>query len=1149
MSRARNRSPFDGFAILWRSGGRAVGIAGAFALSAVGVAIVAASCQSPPTPVPLRTFERPQKVASVCLAVNDAMGNQLPLPIPEPLNACPPVPVGGNGATMANHLFALVTQQTRGQLAVVDLTQGRVVDEDRSTPGNNFIPVGADPTDVAVSPDAALAFVASAAPNALAIYGIDSSRLLGDSTGDAGAGAVPLTLTDLRACSLPQPPRALAILPLAPPDGGTGPAYAIVALLSAVPGSPAMPAQVVVLDPTPLSAGAPTSSMPGILGPCVELGTTTLASTAPTAWVAGTAWPDGVAYADAGDFGTPPALGAACAVGVSDASAPDAGTGDASGDDGGAGVDATPDAPSVGPGLDAGNVIAPGVQPRPMSMAARDDAPVVYVGDNALPLIHVISLGAGGAPQEIGQYYATSLVNPSRQVAVGALALSPVTRDLRRYLYAVDADDGTIIVFDATSPTPPSPPQTPLLRPHAELNPFAPIDRIAFSAPVASMAFVQHDWPLVPPAPNTNVTNAYTGLLCDPNPNALALADGGGVGFVDGGIGGYYRADFAQVIQPQGVGATGFPSRLRGVFAFATLSNGNVVIVDVDDWDAPCRRPDPMQVDGGNKLVGQIGQLDVPEPAPSGPGDLDPYHAPTTTLPSYRVTGVTEETFFPVSAPNRIRSAFLLRNDPSSGNHIANVVSTPQVFDSNGSPLASGGGSPIILPTKLAAGFIDPTYLTNATAADPSTVTSMTPALENSVDQGRNTSVLEPSSTSIPGVRLSFDDPTAAIDQDWTVTYEGVLPTANGLVANLSSSDGYETLTLAPSSGPAGPAVSNGAQFCSRGIEDWNVGRERAGEVATEMTAAGFASPADRGSWTADYVEVVDDLLPQGDPYWSESPDGSLDCWDNPGAPGLTADAGVDGSVPASTADARYQACFQYFGLASNADATYARDFPILNATDNALELGRFGWPSGTPEKIANRVVVSGDPGNAPFLKFLTCCFHRQIGFNVRAGGEWLATGNTGLGLLHHVVKDPLTSACVVRCDEPREALLNARAFELPRCDPLGGAAVPSNLLIDRDSALAMRNPMFSFAMWSACGALGTGNHELTARDVQWRFSTRGGFTPISISLAGSTTATVSPESMLYIAPIQQLAVVDGSLQGLVTIDVNTLKFAHDPYF
>ena len=97
-----------------------------------------------------------------------------------------------------------------------------------------------------------------------------------------------------------------------------------------------------------------------------------------------------------------------------------------------------------------------------------------------------------------------------------------------------------------------------------------------------------------------------------------------------------------------------------------------------------------------------------------------------------------------------------------------------------------------------------------------------------------------------------------------------------------------------------------------------------------------------------------------------------------------------------------------------------------------------------------------------------------------------------------------------------------------------------------RDSSLAMRNPLFSFVMWSGCGPLpGYKDHTLSQRDDVWRFSVRGGFTPITIPRVQGSTTAVSPQSMQFIPSLGQLAVVDGEAQGLVLIDLYTVSFAH----
>ena len=168
----------------------------------------------------------------------------------------------------------------------------------------------------------------------------------------------------------------------------------------------------------------------------------------------------------------------------------------------------------------------------------------------------------------------------------------------------------------------------------------------------------------------------------------------------------------------------------------------------------------------------------------------------------------------------------------------------------------------------------------------------------------------------------------------------------------------------------------------------------------------------------------------------------------------------------------------------------------------------------------------------------MKCCFHNQARFHVRTGQQWSAIGQTvgggpGVGFLSHITTGD-GGRCVSSCD-PRESLLNGRLVTSP-------ASVAVNLQTQRNSPLAMRNPMF--AMWMRGGE----NGEPPARDTQYTFSTRGQFRALFVSVAGGTTA-VSPQSSRYIVPLGQLAVVDGSSQGLVLIDLRAVTVARAPYF
>src|SRR5262249_47472921 len=162
-----------------------------------------------------------------------------------------------------------------------------------------------------------------------------------------------------------------------------------------------------------------------------------------------------------------------------------------------------------------------------------------------------------------------------------------------------------------------------------------------------------------------------------------------------------------------------------------------------------------------------------PQPAPTSSADLDPYHAPQAFVPGATsgASPVTIESFFPVSAPHRARSAYLLRDDPQSGVHAPELTGLPQLFLLD-APLPTAGpsasNSPLMLPARAFAAVgstkaYDPSDYKNPTEPDPTK------------------RELGGQSPLNPGVRFSREDPEAHIDQNWTVTYEGPLPAFDGI--------------------------------------------------------------------------------------------------------------------------------------------------------------------------------------------------------------------------------------------------------------------------------------------------------------------------------------------------------------------------------
>ena len=1088
--------------------------AGLVAVAAIASSLVAtSSCNQTPTNVPVRTFERAGRMDILCMQVlsvasqdGGAAGSPIPA-IPVAQDLCSPVAAGVDPTTLPYHLLAVVTQTLRGELAVVDLTVGKVVDTSLALPGTNFLPVGQNPTDVVVTPDAQRVFVASADITKPAIYMIPSTNLLGDSEvlAEPSQAAEQVSLPTWPACALPQAPGRMVVVPTGSTtnaDGGVTPTYEIVVVM---PGNRTDESALIgTIDVASFDA-----ITPGTLPACQITSTIHLAenpAALPTSWTAGPAWPNGQPYSDASvDLFTVEGSGDT-SHGVTSSDAGVTGSGPVHVNhqtfepfDG-----SVLDQPSTGyklplascpslarppgeppPTFDASALgMTPGAEVHGTGLAT--DGRYVYVGDDQTPFIHVIDTGgadAGSAPgslTELAPLVASSIVDPSRVVTTSDLAISPVTRDFKRYLYAVD-DQGTVMVYDVTDPT--TGPHTPLTRPNYELDPAQPPDRILFNSPVATLTFARHDFP-VPGATGPTPT----GVLCNPNPNA-----GPGQGIE-------YRAN-GDISVPLG------PTRLRGVFGFATLTSGQVIAIDVDDWDAPCRRP----VDLTSTTLPS--PISIAQPEPSA-GDIDPYHAPEAGVSGTSGDGgiqwVTNETMWPIIQPNRVRSANLVEDDTTGtgGLHDPAVVSTP-VLLVNGAPVAIVGSTYPVL-----------------TAALPETASA-----DCLADGGACTVPPSPNAVA-PNVYMAHDVPEVHVaDQTWNVVYEGVLPGFDGIQGTLSTTDGYETLTLSNSS----------VHFCSLGVEDQQLGLQRFAAMQVDDAALAPNGPTlipiHFDQRVGDYVQFTDDIIgvpnladagttvpDSSDPYWTTH----NDCWDSvAGDPTLADDS--DGAH-------RQQVCIDKFG-GYGANQNAQRDFPILEAYDDHLVVGRYLYTDPT-RPTNGRIVAPRDTSPQDDFKLAMCCFHDQASFHVRTGAEWVALGSVS-GYSHHVTADA-NNRCVQSCDS-RTVLLNARVPETAIQAP---GQLPANVP-QRNSPFALRSPVFSFFLPSpiVTGTAASTSFSVSIRDDTWQFMTRGQYQPSGLSLAGSNTSVI-PQSSMFVPPLGAIAIVDASANGLFIIDLNTLSIS-----
>jgi hypothetical protein len=101
-------------------------------------------CEETPPDIDISQFDRPQDVAFVCY---DTLEKQT-----RPIECCRntgtvPTSTCPVGLPYAK-IYAFVTQTTSGEVAVVDLEQQEIVDQEKRIPYNSFVPVGGQPSDI-----------------------------------------------------------------------------------------------------------------------------------------------------------------------------------------------------------------------------------------------------------------------------------------------------------------------------------------------------------------------------------------------------------------------------------------------------------------------------------------------------------------------------------------------------------------------------------------------------------------------------------------------------------------------------------------------------------------------------------------------------------------------------------------------------------------------------------------------------------------------------------------------------------------------------------------------------------------------------------------------------------------------------------------
>jgi hypothetical protein len=269
---------------------------------------------------------------------------------------------------------------------------------------------------------------------------------------------------------------------------------------------------------------------------------------------------------------------------------------------------------------------------------------------------------------------------------------------------------------------------------------------------------------------------------------------------------------------------------LRGDFAFAALTNGKVAIIDIDDFDAPCRIPLPD-------------------------GLAHPELGCTTVIPATDSRG-TQEVSCNIVMPFTPRSANYEADNEPSGYHVPGVVATPQLYTEPGTLVAP---TDLTAPHMVAGLSDDPTAqlydISMAQLYIGDVLTTYTSWSGAAASTATNTC------TSF-GLAVNLEDPRAQYqNQNWTVTYEGTLPGFSQDLVRIVTDSTKPNL---------GHVIDANSRFCDNGVlgEDAFAEMQQGGMLPAPIVGTPPNSSYLTPELLGDYVQVMTDLLDPLDPYW-----------------------------------------------------------------------------------------------------------------------------------------------------------------------------------------------------------------------------------------------------------------------------------------
>jgi hypothetical protein len=155
------------------------------------LAFVLVACSSTPTVIPTKNLERPVDMSLVCLEMTSGT-TQLsgrPMSVCHQRNALDPT-VNLSGQRNLG-TFGFIINAGRGELAVADMDQGRMLDLTPKAPGYGMLPVGGNPESVAASQDGCWVAIGNRTTCDFTL--VDPARLLSGTFSTSSSQAVAST--------------------------------------------------------------------------------------------------------------------------------------------------------------------------------------------------------------------------------------------------------------------------------------------------------------------------------------------------------------------------------------------------------------------------------------------------------------------------------------------------------------------------------------------------------------------------------------------------------------------------------------------------------------------------------------------------------------------------------------------------------------------------------------------------------------------------------------------------------------------------------------------------------------------------------------------------------------------------------------------